>query len=91
MLAKQQVFDMLPQKTNVLMQYKEWVKGLTLICSYCMLHSSISRSGSGNGGSSDNRSNKNNNKSNIYIGIAIVTTIKIMYNNSLLHKHKITI
>jgi len=29
------------------MQYKEWVKGLTLICSYHTLHSSINRSGGG--------------------------------------------
>jgi len=72
------------------MQYKEWVQGLTLICSYCMLHSCMCKGGSG-GGDKIIEVIKNNNKSNIYIGIAIVTTIKIMYNNSLLHKHKITI
>jgi len=44
---------MLPQKTNVLMQYKEWVNRLTLICSYCVLHSSINRSGGGSSSSSD--------------------------------------
>jgi len=37
------------------MQYKEWVKGLTLICSYCMLHSSINRNGGGGGSSSSDK------------------------------------
>jgi hypothetical protein len=51
-----------------MMQNKGWVKGLTLICSYCMLHSSISRSVSGGGGSNSSSSDK------------IIEVIKIIIN-----------